>query len=163
MAVVYIELIRGVPLISLLFMASVLIPLFLPSGLTIQKLLRAQLAIILFSAAYFAEVIRGGLQGIDRGQWEGGKSLGMNYVQLVRFVILPQALVKVIPPTVNTVIGMFKDTSLVIIIALFDLMGTTKASMTDMDWMGFSLECLFNGRGYLLCDLFFHGQFFSKA
>ena len=86
----------------------------------------------------------------------------MNYLQLVRFIILPQALVKVIPPTVNTVIGMFKDTSLVIIIALFDLMGTTKASMTDMDWMGFSLEAYLNGRSNLLCNLLFNGKFFSS-
>ena len=124
-------------------MASVMLPLFLPSGVQIDKLLRAQIAIILFSAAYFAEVIRGGLQALDSGQDEAAKSLGMNYFQTIIFIILPQALVKVIPPTVNTVIGMFKDTSLVIIIALFDLMGTSKASLTDSNWLGFSLEAYF--------------------
>ena len=107
-------------------MSSVLIPLFLPDGITINKLFRAQLAIIFFSSAYFAEVVRGGLNSIPKGQWEGAKSIGLTYIQTIKLVILPQALVKVIPPTVNTMIGMFKDTSLVIIIALFDLMGTTK-------------------------------------
>jgi general L-amino acid transport system permease protein len=149
LSIIYIELIRGVPLISILFMSSVLIPLFLPDGVTINKLFRAQIAIILFSAAYFAEVIRGGLNSIPKGQWEGAKSIGLNYFQIIRLIVLPQALVKVIPPTVNTIIGMFKDTSLVIIIALFDLMGTTKASMTDSKWLGFSVEA------YFLCALIY--------
>ena len=138
--VCYIEIIRGVPLISILFMSSVMLPLFLPQDLVIDKLLRAQVAIILFSAAYFAEVVRGGLQGIDHGQEEAAKALGLNYVQTQLHIILPQALVKVIPPTVNTMIGMFKDTSLVIVIALFDLMGTAKSSLTDASWLGFSIE-----------------------
>ena len=149
LSIVYIELIRGVPLISILFMSSVLIPLFLPDGITINKLFRAQLAIIFFSSAYFAEVVRGGLNSIPKGQWEGAKSIGLTYIQTIKLVILPQALVKVIPPTVNTMIGMFKDTSLVIIIALFDLMGTTKASMTDSKWLGFSVEA------YFLCALIY--------
>ena len=163
LSIFYIETIRGVPLISILFMSSVLIPLFLPSGVTINKLFRAQLAIIFFSAAYFAEVIRGGLQGVPKGQLEAAKSIGLNYVQTMQLVVLPQALVKVIPPTVNTIIGMFKDTSLVIIIALFDLMGTTKASMTDSAWLGFSLEA------YLFCALVYYvicsqmGRFSKKV
>lgn len=136
----YIELIRGVPLISLLFMSSVMFPLFLPEGMIINKLLRAQIAIIMFVAAYMAEVVRGGLQAVPRGQYEAAKSLGLTKWQSLRLVILPQALKLVIPPTVNTAIGMFKDTSLVIIIALFDLMYTTKASMKDSEWLGFSLE-----------------------
>jgi len=136
----YIEIIRGVPLISILFMSSVMFPLFLPSDFVIDKLLRAQLAIILFSAAYFAEVVRGGLQGIPIGQEEAAKALGLNYVQTQTQIILPQALVHVIPPTVNTMIGMLKDTSLVIVIALFDLMGTAKSSLTDPNWLGFSIE-----------------------
>ena len=147
---VFIELIRGVPLISVLFMASVMIPLFLPQGLNFDKVLRAQLAVIFFSSAYFAEVVRGGLNSIPKGQWEAGFSLGLSYYQIVSNIILPQALVKVIPPTINTVIGMFKDTSLVIVIALFDLMGTTKASMTDSLWLGFSLEA------YFLCALIYY-------
>ena len=147
---VFIEIIRGVPLISVLFMASVMIPLFLPQGLNFDKVLRAQLAIIFFSSAYFAEVVRGGLNSIPKGQWEAGSSLGLSYYQIVVNIVLPQALVKVIPPTINTIIGMFKDTSLVIVIALFDLMGTTKASMTDSLWLGFSLEA------YFLCAVIYY-------
>ena len=138
--VCYIELIRGVPLISILFMSSVMLPLFLPQHFSIDKLLRAQIAIVLFSAAYFAEVVRGGLQSLDIGQEEAAKALGLNYFQTQIYVILPQALVQVIPPTVNTMIGMFKDTSLVIVIALFDLMGTAKSALTDANWLGFSIE-----------------------
>ncbi len=140
LCVSYIELIRGVPLISLLFMSSVMFPLFLPEGMIINKLLRAQIAIIMFVSAYMAEVVRGGLQAVPRGQYEAAKSLGLSKFQSLRLIILPQALKLVIPPTVNTAIGMFKDTSLVIIIALFDLMYTTKASMKDSEWLGFSLE-----------------------
>jgi general L-amino acid transport system permease protein len=136
----YIEVIRGVPMISLLFMSSVMFPLFLPEGVVIDKLIRAQVAIIMFISAYMAEVIRGGLQAIPKGQYEASISLGMNYPQTMCFVILPQALKIVIPPTVNTMIGMFKDTSLVLVIALFDLLGTTKSSLTDSNWLGFSIE-----------------------
>ena len=136
----YIELIRGVPLISLLFMASVMFPLFLPEGMTIDKLLRAQIAIILFAAAYMAEVVRGGLQAIPRGQYEAGHALGLSYWQSTGLIILPQALKITIPPMVNTFIGVFKDTSLVLIISLFDLMTTTKTSLTDPNWLGFSVE-----------------------
>jgi len=138
--VCYIELIRGVPLISILFMSSVMLPLFLPNDLSIDKLFRAQVAIVLFCAAYFAEVVRGGLQSLDEGQEEAARALGLNYVQTQFYIVLPQALVQVIPPTVNTMIGMFKDTSLVIVIALFDLMGTAKSSLTDASWLGFSIE-----------------------
>src|SRR6202035_5117190 len=103
--VAYIELIRGVPLITILFMASVMLPLFLPSGMTIDKLLRAQVAIILFAAAYLAEIIRGGLQSISKGQYEAADALGLSYARKIRLVILPQALTIVIPPLVNTFIG----------------------------------------------------------
>ncbi len=140
MSVCYIELIRGVPLISILFMSSVMFPLFLPDGITIDKLLRAQVAIIMFVSAYMAEVIRGGLASIDKGQYEAAHSLGLSYFQTMRFIVIPQAIRVVIPPTVNTAIGMFKDTSLVLIIALFDLLNTTKTSLKDSDWLGFSLE-----------------------
>ncbi len=138
--VCYIELIRGVPLISVLFMASVLFPLFLPEGMIIPKLLRAQVAIILFAAAYMAEVVRGGLAAVEKGQIEAAQSLGLNYYQSMRFIVLPQALKYVIAPTINTAIGMFKDTSLVAIIALFDLSLTTKTALKDPDWLGFSVE-----------------------
>jgi general L-amino acid transport system permease protein len=138
--VAYIELVRGVPLITVLFMASVMLPLFLPTGMTIDKLLRAQVAFILFSAAYLAEIIRGGLQAIPQGQYEAADSLGLGYWRRTRLIILPQALAMVIPPLVNTFIGTFKDTSLVIIIGLFDLLGTTNAALTDANWRGFYLE-----------------------
>jgi general L-amino acid transport system permease protein len=117
-----------------------MLPLFLPTGMTIDKLLRAQLAFILFSAAYLAEVVRGGLQAIPRGQIEAADALGLGYWQRTRLVILPQALALVIPPLVNTFIGTFKDTSLVIIIGLFDLLGTANAALTDANWRGFYLE-----------------------
>jgi general L-amino acid transport system permease protein len=136
----YIELIRGVPLITVLFMASVMLPLFLPTGFTIDKLLRAQVAIILFAAAYLAEVIRAGLQAIPKGQTEAADALGLHFWQRTRLIVLPQALALVIPPLVNTFIGTFKDTSLVIIIGLFDLLGTVNASLADPNWQGFSVE-----------------------
>ena len=99
--IIYIELIRGVPLITLLFMSSVVFPLFLPEGITINKIIRAQVAIILFTAAYIAEVVRGGLQGMNKGQYEAAESIGLNYYQTMRLVILPQALKIVIPPSVS--------------------------------------------------------------
>jgi len=138
--VAYIELVRGVPLITVLFMASVMLPLFLPSGFTIDKLLRAQVAFILFAAAYLAEVIRGGLQAIPTGQIEAADALGLGYWQRTRLIVLPQALALVIPPLVNTFIGTFKDTSLVIIIGLFDLLGTVNAALADANWQGFYVE-----------------------
>ncbi|MDD0853479.1 amino acid ABC transporter permease [Halobacteriovorax sp. GB3] len=136
----YIELIRGVPMISLLFMSSVMFPLFLPEGVQLNKLVRAQIAIIMFVSAYMAEVVRGGLQAVDQGQYEAAESLGLNYYQTMRYIILPQALKIVIPPSVNTAIGLFKDTSLVVIIALFDLLSGAKASVQDSEWLGFSVE-----------------------
>ena len=122
LCVLYVELIRGVPLITLLFMASVMFPLFLPDGINIDKLLRAQVAIILFAGAYLAEVVRGGLQSLPKGQYEAADALGLSYWKKTGFIVLPQALRLVIPPLVNTFIGFFKDTSLVLIIGLFDLL-----------------------------------------
>jgi len=136
----FIELIRGVPLISLLFMASVMLPLFLPAGVTIDKLLRAQIAMILFAAAYLAEVVRGGLQAIPRGQYEAADALGLSYWKKTLLIVLPQALRVSIPPLVNTFIGFFKDTSLVLIIGLFDLLSTIKISLTEPAWSGFGVE-----------------------
>ena len=138
--IAYIELVRGVPLITVLFMASVMLPLFLPAGLTIDKLVRAQVAFILFSGAYLAEVVRGGLQAIPKGQFEAADALGLGYWQRTRRIVLPQALSMVIPPLVNTFIGMFKDTSLVIVIGLFDLLGTVNAALADANWPGFHIE-----------------------
>jgi general L-amino acid transport system permease protein len=140
LCIVYIEAIRGVPLISLLFMSAIIFPLFLPEGVSINKILRAQAAIIIFTSAYIAEVVRGGLQGMSRGQYEAADSLGLNYFQTMRFVILPQALKIVIPPTVSILISAFKDTSLVVIIALWDVLKTTKTVISDPEWLGFSRE-----------------------
>jgi amine acid ABC transporter, permease protein, 3-TM region, His/Glu/Gln/Arg/opine family len=140
LCVIYIELIRGVPLISLLFMSSVMLPLFLPAGFGIDKLLRAQIAIILFAAAYIAETVRGGLQAIPKGQYEGADSLGLSYWKQTRLIILPQALKVVIPPLVGIFISLFKDTSLVVIIGIFDLTQAAKAAIADAAWRGFSVE-----------------------
>ena len=141
--VAYIELVRGVPLITVLFMASVMLPLFLPTGMTIDKLLRAQVAFILFSAAYLAEIVRGGLQAIPKGQIEAADSLGLGYWRRTRLIVLPQALSLVIPPLVNTFIGTFKDTSLVIIIGLFDLLGTVNAALADAGVAGLQRRGLY--------------------
>jgi general L-amino acid transport system permease protein len=151
LSIAYIELIRGVPLISVLFMASVMLPLFLPAGVSIDKLLRAQLAMILFAAAYLAEVVRGGLQAIPRQQVEAAQALGHSYWQRTWYVILPQALRIAIPPLVNTFIGFFKDTSLVVIIGLFDFLTTIKVSLTEPAWSGFGVEAYsFAAVGYFL-------------
>ncbi len=152
--IVYIEAIRGVPLISLLFMSSIIFPLFLPEGVTFNKILRAQVAIILFTAAYIAEVVRGGLQGMSKGQYEAAESMGLNYYLTMRLVILPQALKIVIPPTVSILISAFKDTSLVVIIALWDLLKTTQSVLSNPEWMGFSREAYF-----VVAILYFLGCF----
>ena len=136
----FIELIRGVPLISLLIMASVMLPLFLPSGMTIDKFLRAQVAVILFAGAYIAEIVRGGLQSLPKGQFEAADAMGLNYVQKTAFIILPQALRVVIPPLINTFIGFFKDTSLVLIIGIFDFLNTANQALVDPNWAGFPGE-----------------------
>jgi general L-amino acid transport system permease protein len=162
LCVVYIELIRGVPLISLLFMSSVVFPLFLPEGMTVNKILRAQVAIILFTAAYIAEVVRGGLQAMPRGQYEAADSLGLNYWMTMRLVILPQALKIVIPPSVSILISAFKDTSLVVIIALYDLLKTTQSTLSDPRWMGFAPEAyLFIALIYFVC-CFYMSNFSRK-
>jgi general L-amino acid transport system permease protein len=140
LCVLYVELIRGVPLISLLFMASVMFPLFMPDGVNIDKLLRAQIAFILFAGAYLAEVIRGGLQAVPRGQHDAADALGLSYWKKQGLIILPQAIRHVIPPLVNTFIAFFKDTSLVLIIGIFDLLTTAKTAIIDPAWQSFSVE-----------------------
>jgi general L-amino acid transport system permease protein len=130
----FIEFVRGVPLITVLFMASVMLPLFLPAGWTIDKLLRVLILVSFFSAAYLAEVIRGGLQAMPRGQFEAADALGLNYAQKMGLIILPQALKLVIPGIVNSFIGLFKDTSLVLIIGIFDLLGIIQQNQTDAKW-----------------------------
>lgn len=140
LSVGYIELIRGVPLITILITASVIFPLFLPTGVNIDKLLRAQVGIILFEGAYMAEIVRGGLQAVPRGQHEAADSLGLSFFQKQRKIVLPQALRMVIPPLVGNFIGLFKGTTLVIVIGLFDLLNSAKAALTDLHWRGFSIE-----------------------
>ncbi|QBK32353.1 amino acid ABC transporter permease [Roseitalea porphyridii] len=132
--VVFIEFWRGVPLITVLFMSSVMLPLFLPEGVTFDKLLRALIGVALFSSAYMAEVVRGGLQALPKGQYEGAMALGLNWGQMMRMIILPQALKLVIPGIVNTFIGLFKDTTLVLIIGLFDFLGQIQSSYSDPSW-----------------------------
>ena len=133
-SVVFIEVWRGVPLITVLFMASVMLPLFLPNGVNFDKLLRALIGVALFTGAYMAETIRGGLQAIPKGQYEGAASLGLSYWQSMRLIILPQALKIVIPGIVNSFISLFKDTSLVMIIGLYDLLGSIQRNFSDASW-----------------------------
>ena len=140
LSTLYIELWRGVPLITVLFMASVMIPLFLSQGHDLNKLLRALIGVALFSAAYMAEVVRGGLQAIPNGQYEAADALGLSYWKKMGLVILPQALKITIPSIVNTFIGLFKDTSLVMIIGMFDVLGIGQAAINDPDWLGFATE-----------------------
>ncbi len=135
LCVTFIEVIRGVPLITVLFMANVMLPLFLPVGWTIDNLLRALVAVALFTSAYMAEVIRGGLQAIPKGQSEGADSLGLGYWQKMRLIVLPQAIKLVIPGIVNTFIGLFKDTSLVSIIGMFDFLNIVRLNFTDTTWI----------------------------
>ncbi|MCK6454208.1 MAG: amino acid ABC transporter permease [Alphaproteobacteria bacterium] len=136
----YIETIRGVPLVNVLFMASLMIPLFLPEGVNFDKLLRAQVGMILFFAAYAAEVVRGGLQAVPRGQYEAADSLGASTWDRTVRIVLPQALRIVIPPLVNDIIRAFKNTSLLLIIGLFDVLGGTMAALEDPNWSRFYAE-----------------------
>ncbi|SHN14988.1 amino acid ABC transporter permease [Roseibium suaedae] len=133
-SVIFIEFWRGVPLITVLFMSSVMLPLFLPDGVTFDKLLRVLIGVALFSAAYMAEVVRGGLQAIPKGQYEGAMALGLRFWPMMGLIILPQALKLVIPGIVNTFIGLFKDTTLVMIVGMFDLLGQINTSTTDPNW-----------------------------
>ena len=147
--VTFIEFWRGVPLITVLFMSSVMLPLFLPEGLSFDKLLRALIGVILFQSAYIAEVVRGGLQAIPKGQYEAAAAMGLGYWRMMGLVILPQALKLVIPGIVNTFIALFKDTSLVIIIGLFDLLNSVKQAAADPTWLGMATE------GYVFAALVF--------
>jgi general L-amino acid transport system permease protein len=134
LSTIFIEFWRGIPLITVLFMASVMLPLFMPEGVNFDNLLRALIGVMLFSAAYMAEVVRGGLQAIDKGQYEGAQAMGLSYWQTMRLVILPQALTHVIPGIVNTFIGLFKDTTLVSIVGIFDLLGAGQSAISDAAW-----------------------------
>jgi general L-amino acid transport system permease protein len=133
-SIAFIEFWRGVPLITVLFMASVMLPVFLPPGVNFDKLLRALIGVALFTSAYMAETVRGGLQAIPKGQYEAAMAVGLNYVRMMRLIVLPQALKIVIPGIVNSFISLFKDTSLVLIIGLFDLLGIVQVNFTDANW-----------------------------
>ena len=147
--VTFIEFWRGVPLITVLFMSSVMLPLFLPEGMNFDKLLRALIGVILFQSAYVAEVVRGGMQAIPKGQYEAAAAMALGYWRTMGLVILPQALKMVIPGLVNTLIALFKDTSLVIIIGLFDLLNSVKQASADPKWLGMATE------GYVFAALVF--------
>ncbi len=138
--ITYIEFIRGVPLITILFMSSIILPLFFPEGITFDKLLRAVIGITLFQAAYTAEVIRGGLQSIPKGQYEAADAVGLSYWQKMILVILPQALKVAIPNLVGIFISLFQDTTLVLIVGLFDLLGMVRITSADKNWLGMETE-----------------------
>ncbi|MES2907290.1 MAG: amino acid ABC transporter permease [Pseudomonadota bacterium] len=154
LSIVFIEVWRGVPLVTVLFMASIMLPLFLPSDMSPDKLLRALVGVTLFSSAYMAEVVRGGLQAIPKGQYEAASALGLSYWQGMIFIVLPQALKKVIPGIVNTFIGLFKDTSLVFIVGLVDFLKAIDMSLVNPNWAtpwtrysGYAFGALF----YFIC------------
>jgi general L-amino acid transport system permease protein len=136
----FIELWRGVPLLTVLFMSAVMVPLFLPAGVSVDRLIRALVALVLFNAAYMAETVRGGLQGVVVEQEEAAWSLGLSWWQAQLFVVLPQALRNVMPGLVNNTVDLFKDTTLVTIIGLFDLLGAVNQALKDPAWLGFAKE-----------------------
>jgi general L-amino acid transport system permease protein len=136
----FIELWRGVPLLTILFMSAVIVPLLLPNGVSADRLLRAMVALVLFNSAYMAEVVRGGLQGVDKGQDEAAYSLGMRWWNLQAFVVLPQAVRIALPGIVNTVVDLFKDVTLVTIIGLTDLLGVVNQALKDPAWLGMANE-----------------------
>lgn len=142
LSIVYIEFIRGIPLITILFMASVMLPLFFTEGLDFDKLLRALIGITMFQAAYIAEVIRGGLKAVPKGQYEAADAIGLNFMQKMTFIILPQALKISIPNIVGSFIALFKDTTLVLIIGIFDMLAIADLATSDTDWLGRKTEGL---------------------
>jgi general L-amino acid transport system permease protein len=155
---IYVELIRGVPLISVLFMASFMFPLFMPQGFTIDVLIRVLVGITLFAAAYMAEVIRGGLQAIPKGQIEAAATLGLSYWQTQRLIVLPQALAMVVPGIMNNFIAIFKDTSLVTIVSLYELTGAMGLALnSDADWRPYKIE------GYLFIALIYFAFCFALS
>ncbi len=137
---IFIEIWRGVPLITVLFMASNMFPLFMPEGVNFDKLIRALIGVMFFSAAYLAEVVRGGLQAMPKGQYEASQSVGLTYWRMMALVILPQSLKMVIPAIIGSFIAIFKDTTLVLVIGLFDFLGIIQFVGTNPDWLGFSHE-----------------------
>ncbi len=156
--ITYIELIRGVPLISVLFMASFMFPLFMPQGMDIDVLVRVVVGITLFAAAYMAEIVRGGLQAIPKGQLEAADTLGLNYWQTQRKIVLPQALAMVVPSMMNNFISVFKDTSLVTIVSMYELTGALSLALnSDVEWRPFKIEA------YLFITLLYFVMCFAMS
>ena len=153
----FIEAIRGVPLITLLFVSNILLPIFLPPDMTLDSIIRVIIMVTAFASAYMAEVIRGGLQAIPSGQYEAAHAMGLNYWKSMRLIVLPQALRISIPGIVNTFIGLFKDTTLVIVIGLFDILGIANAMVSNPDWLGLSTET------YVFVAVFFFAVCFSMS
>ncbi len=152
LSVCYIELWRGVPLLTVLFMSAVMVPIFLPEGMSIDRLVRAMVALVLFNAAYMAEVVRGGLQGVPPGQEQAAEALGLRWWQMQSFVVLPQALKIVVPAIINTVVDLFKDTTLVMLIGLYDVFGTVDQALKDPAWLGYAKEgYLFSAAVFFVC------------
>ncbi len=156
-SIAFIEAVRGVPLITLLFVSNIILPIFLPPDFALDAVIRVIVMVSAFASAYMAEVIRGGLQAIPKGQYEAAAALGLGYWQSMRLIILPQALKISIPGIVNTFIGLFKDTTLVIVIGLFDILGIANAMVSNPDWLGLSSET------YVFVALFFFLVCFSMS
>ena len=150
-AIGFIEVVRGVPLITVLFMANTMLPLFVPEALSPDRLARPLIAVVVFASAYMAEVVRGGLQAVSKGQYEGAAALGLGYVATMRLVVLPQALAYVIPGIVNTFIGLFKDTTLVAVVGISDFLRTVDTARADAAWAGPTIS----GTGYIFAAAFY--------
>jgi general L-amino acid transport system permease protein len=157
LCVIFIEFVRGVPLITVLFMANILLPIFLPPDMNVNVLLRVLVGITAFASAYMAEVIRGGLQAIPKGQYEGAMAMGLGYGQMMRLIVLPQALTVAIPGIVNTFIGFFMDTTLVSMVGLFDFLNMVKAGFKDPNWVGVEIT------GYAFCAMVYWVICFSMS
>ncbi len=157
LSIIFIEAVRGVPLITLLFVSNIILPIFLPPNVALDSVIRVIVMVTAFASAYMAEVIRGGLQAIPKGQYEAAQAVGLSYWKMMRLIILPQALKISIPGIVNTFIGLFKDTTLVIIIGLFDILGIANAMVSNPDWLGLSSET------YVVVALFFFTVCFSMS
>ncbi|VTZ28306.1 amino-acid transporter subunit; membrane component of ABC superfamily (fragment) [Methylocella tundrae] len=147
----FIEIVRGVPMITVLFMANTMLPLFVPEDLAPDRLVRPLIGVALFASAYMAEVVRGGLQAMPKGQFEGAQALGFSRWQMLRLIILPQALRHVIPGIVNTFIGLFKDTTLVAVVGIFDFLRTVDSARLDPVWAGPTISTT----GYIFAALFY--------
>jgi general L-amino acid transport system permease protein len=157
LCVIFIEFVRGVPLITVIFMANIMLPLFLPPDVTVNVLLRVLVGTTAFVSAYMAEVVRGGLQAIPKGQFEGAMALGLGYWQMMRLIVLPQALRISIPSIVNTFIGFFKDTTLVSMVGLYDFLNMVKAGFKDANWIGVDIS------GFAFCAIVYWVCCFSMS